>query len=180
MVAPLTVSVCEFALVVGSPATFPTAVATMNFHTTATTKCPQGPSGADAPGGFGWLDVGASPCSLTVPAESWVSADPGNSAPHSCDLTTWQNADITIPIYNAVTGQGNNTTYHVVGFGRFHVTGYKFPGKRWTIEGTTLSCPGESGNSGTCVRGWFTRFENDARSIYKGSSFGVSGVMLVG
>lgn len=183
VVAPIAISTCEFFEVMGGAGgtlSFPSAERTMNFHTTASNVCPHGPAGKDAPGGFGWLDVGSQPCTVDISRNTWYSTDPGNSKPHSCDLTTWRNAEISLPIYDSVTGTGNNISYHVIGFGRLHVTGYKFPSERWSVGGGTLPCPGEAGNSGTCLRGYFTRFILPTPALGSGQDFGVRGVTLVG
>ena len=42
--------------------------------TTGSTTCPSGPSGADLPGGFGWLKTAAG-CEINVPATGWVADD---------------------------------------------------------------------------------------------------------
>lgn len=163
--SPLTFSACEFTALGGSLSTgaFPSGTATIVFHSVGGAleagvgHCTPSTSNQDLPGGFGKL-ANVVNCTTTaiVSVGDWVPAQTGGSAPN-CDLTTWQNTEILISVYDQVTGTGSTALYHIIGFVGFTITGYRFPGtgttNRWP---SNFSCPG-TGNSTSCVRGQFTR-----------------------
>jgi hypothetical protein len=121
--------------------------------TTGSTHCPAGPSGADLPGGFGWLATSAG-CSLNVSATGWVNDAPGNSPPGGCDLAPLVGQTAYIPIFgntNALTG--SNGQYLLDGFAAFYFTGYSIPSDRPKSIATNVKlCTA----SQTCLYGWFT------------------------
>lgn len=99
--------------------------------------------GKDAPGGFGYLSwtgsnsAGALATSLCTPDNpaftlpSSFPADPGKtnaSAVRAC-LDDWieTGQTVLIPMYDTVTGTGNNATYHIVGLAAFVLTGQEQP-----------------------------------------------------
>jgi hypothetical protein len=59
-----------------------------------------------------------------------------------------------IPIYNQLTGTGNNITYTIVNYAGFYITGYWAPAaaNRVPSSATGRTCA----NSETCLFGWFT------------------------
>ena len=135
---------------------FPTYEHTIYLHdTNGSAHCNGGPSGADLPGGFGWLDpTSGLGCHTVLNAAATVSTSTGNSIPNPCDLSTLRNTVVMIPIYDQLTGTGNNITYHVWKFAGFYITGYWAPGaaNRVPSSATGLTCD----NSQTCLFGWFT------------------------
>ena len=144
-------------------------------------ECGGGVAGQDAAGTFGWLETTGT-CSSLVEYLQWADAEPGQGAgrpPADCDAAELREdlADqvISIPLYDIVRNQGNNTDYHIVGFGAFHVTGYRFgnaAGFRWP---NNYACPGGAGQ--VCMRGYFTTdtvFEGEIG----GPNFGVLVVRL--
>jgi Flp pilus assembly protein TadG len=155
---PLIFSFCEFAELGGSvnPPVFPSGTAIISFHGSVPAgTCPAGPSGADLPGGFGWLDAGGD-CEADIDAGGWVDDKTGNGVPNGCDPADWRNVEVLLPVYDQTNGlTGSNGEYHVIGFAGFRITGYRFPGNRW--PDSFPDCPLEPGNSGTCIRGEFTR-----------------------
>ena len=91
---PLTFSECEYIELGGDVGAgiFPTGLNYIYFHdTTDAGTCPAGPSGADLPGGFGWLDS-SDACGVDVTAEGWVDDKPGNAVPNDCEPSDWQSA----------------------------------------------------------------------------------------
>ena len=153
-VIPLTLSKCEFvdATVDGTVFERPTTIV---FHGRAD-SCSAGPSGADLPGGFGWLkdenDGSANDCNVTPSVGDLVREDTGVvGTPHSCDLSTLLGKDILISVYDGLSGSGSNGKYHVYGFGMFHVTGYRFPSE-------TGGSPPPCGPPNTCIGGHFVKF----------------------
>nr|WP_240940033.1 pilus assembly protein TadG-related protein [Planosporangium flavigriseum] len=132
------------------------------------TTCPAGPSGWDAPGGFGWLDDPNGNCTTTVSASGSYGGNTGVSASKPCktaleDLYA-SHKSVLIPIYDGVKGNGANTTYHLSGFSSFVLTGYALSGlsePSW-LSGRTL-CSG----SDKCLYGYFT-----TAILPSGGSFG--------
>jgi Putative Flp pilus-assembly TadE/G-like len=122
------------------------------------TTCPAGPSGADLPGGFGWLEDTSSTCQTTTNADGTYADLTGNSTRGPCkDAIAEARADRTVvfvPVYDAVTGAGSEGSYHLAGFGAFVVTGYSLSGVRersWLTG--TFPCSG----SERCVSGFFVK-----------------------
>ena len=99
--------------------------------------------GMDAPGGFGYLSwdgsnsagaLAESICNPNSPAFNMptdFSADPGktNSSDVRACLNKWitSGETVLIPIYDVVTGTGNNAVYHIVGLAAFKVTAIDQP-----------------------------------------------------
>jgi Flp pilus assembly protein TadG len=99
--------------------------------------------GMDAPGGFGYLswdgsnDAGALAVSICTPNNPEFTmptsfpADPGktNSSDVRACLDDWitSGETVLIPIYDTVTGTGNNAIYHIVGLAAFVVTSHDQP-----------------------------------------------------
>lgn len=119
-------------------------------------SCP--PSGGihNLPGGFGWLQTDRdNSCNVTTEINGEARSEPGNVLKH-CDLSPIRNRTILVPIFDEshpenVNGGGKNGTYIVHGYAAFHVTGYRFTKQSWG----DVRCGG-SGNSGRCIRGYFT------------------------
>jgi hypothetical protein len=130
---PLTMSVCQVNGMVDG------AQQLIRSHSSnANSDCPQGPSGSDTPGGFGWLSQDPSGCGAYIDlAINESGADTGNDGPSYCDaiLNGW-GADITagkdvvilLPTYTSVTGTGSGASYDVNAFAAFKVEGWKFAG----------------------------------------------------
>jgi hypothetical protein len=182
----LTISECEYdaftdpdgdgvpTFATGPP--FATAPRTVYFHsTTAAGTCPAGPSGADLPGGFGWLL--STDCGALIGAGNWVPDKTGNAVPSGCHPADWRNKTILLPVYDDTNGlSGSNGSYHVAGFAAFHVTGYRFPSEKWP---SNMKCKNaEPDSSTTCLVGHFVTYVTSADS-FGGGSFGVTAVKLV-
>lgn len=100
--------------------------------------CNYGPSGAVAPGGFGWLKSDTGACGATVDlAVNKGGSDTGANEPTHCagELNRWASEinagrEITayLPVFDEVTGQGSGAVYHLVSFAAFRVTGWKLSG----------------------------------------------------
>jgi hypothetical protein len=147
------------------------------------TNCPKDPSGKTAPGGFGWLDDDTGACSILTSVGDDAGGDPGNnvSGPCQTDLQTKRtnHATILLPVYDTVSGNGAHTTYHVVGFAAWVLTGYHLSGfsaPSW-LSGVHL-CSG----SDRCLYGYFTRalITTGNGSVGGGTSYGASVITQVG
>jgi hypothetical protein len=151
------------------------------LHTTAAeTTCPAGPSGADAPGGFGWLDESGD-CTTEIDADGTYGGDPGVSAPNACkdalEASRENKTLVFVPVFDAVVGTGAGTTYHIKGLAAFVLTGYRLPGlsaESW-LTGAN-HCTG----SDKCLYGYFTQGLVPAAGVIGGPDLGASIVALVG
>jgi len=183
----LTISLCEYdaftdpdgdgiaTFAVGPP--FSGTPRTVYFHSTsAAGTCPAGPSGADLPGGFGWLE--SVDCGALIGAGNWVPDKTGNAVPNDCHPSDWRDKTILLPIYDQTNGlSGSNGSYHIAGFAAFHVVGYRFPSEKWP---NNMKCKkSESNGSTTCLVGHFTNFVTSA-DTFGGASLGVTAVRIVG
>ena len=136
---------------------------------------PRSSPGGTVEGGFGWLNVSGGTCSveLTVGQTITGPGQPGNAnllkkAP--CSESLVQNQEVLLPLFNAVSGTGNNVVYTIAGFVGFIVTGYHLSGSTWPAG---FSCPPPPGNSGgvgnlRCFQGQFTE------TVVSGTDFGNS------
>jgi hypothetical protein len=177
---PLTFSLCEYRRLVPTPADLepPYTDSLVHFHGAGSPagSCPAGPSGADLPGGFGWLDAG-SDCEAQITVGDWVDDKPGASKPSCLDLVPLQNTTVLLPVYNDTNGlTGSNGEYRIVGFAAFHITGYRFPGN---VFPAGLRCPPSPGTSGSCLRGYFTGFTTTG-TVFGGPDMGVTIIKIVG
>ena len=151
------------------------------FHdTTEASTCPAGPSGADLPGGFGWLDADAD-CQATV-EEGWAGDDTGASASNDCKaaLQALLGKTVLIPVFDAVNGlNGTNGEYRIVGYYGFVLTGWNFPGTRQASAYRTTT-PNPCANSQTCLSGFFVEVAAPAAGpVGTGPDFGVRVTQLV-
>ncbi len=180
-VAPLAVSLCEFQALGGDAAAgiVPSGSKVITFHGVGsddTQTCIASTSGADLPGGFGWL--ASSGCRVDVTVGDWVSADPGASPDKDCrtDLIRWRNEPVTIVLYDAERGQGAGGEYRVVGLAGLEILAYRFPGETWPKK---YRCPGRRGNSRSCLKARFTTVTVTGGG-FGGDDYGARIVRLVG
>jgi len=175
---PLTFSKCEYIELGGNvqTGTFPSGLNTIYFHNTSDAgTCPAGPSGADLPGGFGWLAPTAT-CGVEVTADGWVNDKTGNGVPNTCDPSKWRNNEVLVPIYDNTNDlNGSNGKYHVAGFAGFRVHGYRFPGNDWD---NGFPCGRPKGGT-TYICGEFTQVVANGE-IGTGPDYGAHAVQMVG
>jgi Flp pilus assembly protein TadG len=105
-------------------------------------------TGQDAPGSFGWLD-NTNGVTSTEAGQYKVTADTGSGFKDDkavsqivpcirgfqavsnsfCSNTASTQPTVKyVPVYDNVTGSGNGTSYHIVGYAAFVLTGYQLPG----------------------------------------------------
>ena len=148
-VLPLTISECDFDTATANGTVFdkPTVV---YFHTDKAT-CAAKTSGADYPGGFGWVvDADAKDCSVTLSAGDRLTGDSGvPGTPGACMLSKLVGEDVLIPVYDGLERVKGKSQYHILGFAEFHLTGYQFP----TQKSASAPC-----TTGTCIGGRFVKF----------------------
>ena len=186
----VTMSTCDWARMTGGTTAYwplgttppVSAEAILYLHATANaSQCPAGPSGWDAPGGFGWLDDPTSTCAATVSAGGTYGGDTGNSASKPCqsaiaDVYTTHRA-VLLPIYDGVRGKGTNIVYHLSGFASFVLTGYRLPGftaASW-LSGRNL-CTGPD----TCLYGYFTTAILPSVGAFGAADYGTDILKVVG
>ena len=87
-----------------------------------------------------WRVVGQSPSTFPTVARATTSAQKrschyrplsrlGGGRQSGDALDVLKTLTIVLPVWDAVTGQGSNTQYHVVGFARIQITSYQLPGQ---------------------------------------------------
>lgn len=186
----LTVSLCEWrdatsgGTVFGPPPpAVPDASAeiVLKLHTTTAGHCPAGPSGGDTPGGFGWLDDPDDDCTTLVDTDGTYGGDPGVAISQACkDAFTdlYEDKRLTfLPIFESVTGTGQNTRYAIAGFAPFVITGYGLPG---LDEPSWLTKKAHCSGSDKCVYGYFTRALMPGKGKIAGTDLGAAIVTLIG
>lgn len=150
---------------------------TVYFHdTTEASSCPSGPSGADLPGGFGWLDADES--YTAVVTSGWVGDDTGAAASNDCKtaLGALLGKTVMIPVFNDLNGlTGTNGQYKIWSYVGFVLTGYRFPGASYPA-GKNAPCASNQ----TCIRGLFVETVAPADApIGSGPDQGVRVVQLI-
>lgn len=134
-----------------------------------------GPSGTQIPGGWGWLDQD-SPCEATTKLGSnELGSDPGNNPPSGCSdvLTGWVKTinaggevHVAFPIFDNATNQGQNGSFHIIGYATFKIWGWKFGNNHEYEFRNTKNDPGMTadlacaGGQDRCVIGQFIKFES--------------------
>jgi Flp pilus assembly protein TadG len=158
---PLTFSKCEWdVLTGGNLANLPTGERLVYFHSSQSAKAQNscgGPANQNHPGGFGWLSPHGGKCEAQVVMGD-VSTDTGNNVPSVCSSSHLQalvGQEVLMPIFGSVSQQGNNATYHIVGFAALKVSGFRFSGnKEFNYPGDDGPC---SGND-RCITGSFVKY----------------------
>lgn len=108
-----------------------------------------------APGNFGWIFWRNDTSSTTTLVENmndtsrsgnwavgdWVNGNTGISASSNVRgaldsrINGTLPSQVTIPVYDAIQGTGNNTQYRIKAFARFRITGYTFQGNNKYVDG---------------------------------------------
>ena len=118
---------------------------------------PDEPSGADAPGNFGWTVDPSGNCTVTVTGNTY-GVKTGTSASPACKTALandYANKSIVyIPVYVSVTGTGATAMYTLKGFAAFVVTGYRLPG---TSATDWLNPANNCSGNAFCIDGYFTQ-----------------------
>jgi len=137
-------------------------------------------NGHDGPGGFGYLSAN-SLCTAVATPNGWVQVDTGNTMPTGCDLLPYFDKVLYLPVFDCLTtsvggaptftpvpgtvctsnsANGSNTWYHVTGYAKFYLSGYKTGGSSSTEAGRTdtnaspsVPCTGND----RCLSGWFLK-----------------------
>jgi hypothetical protein len=187
---PLTLSLCEWNAATANGTSYappppyppyPPGEVALKLHSTTDTVggCKVSGSGADLPGGFGWLDSGTN-CQTTTIVSGFVSADTGVSASSCADqLAKLVGTVLSLPVFDQASGTGGGGQYHITGFAAFYLSGYVLPGAHPTTvnpPGTVTKCKG----SDKCIYGWFTQALAPTGVSIGGPSMGARAVALTG
>jgi hypothetical protein len=125
-------------------------------------------NGHDVPGGFGYLNAGG--CSAVLEEGDWIQVDTGNNAA-GCDLAPLVGKVIYLPVFDCTLrshgnpgvvnplpsdcdeGTGNLTWYHIAGWAKFYLSGYKTGGSQ--EQASLVSGVVPCSNGDRCISGWF-------------------------
>lgn len=134
-----------------------------------------GPSGAEIPGGWGWLDQDA-PCEAASEVGSnQLGSDPGNNPPSGCSeiLTEWRTTilgggevKVPFPVFDDATNNGQGGMFNIIGYATFKIWGWKFGNNHEYEFRNTASAPGMTddlacaGGQDRCIIGQFVKFES--------------------
>ncbi|GGG71237.1 hypothetical protein GCM10011374_39890 [Kocuria dechangensis] len=157
-VLPIVISPCDFHLNAGPQL--------LQLHSVTGTKksppsvgCPlKSSSGANIPGGFGFIDVPSTTCTATVQVGQTAYSDPGNDLPSQCVsvLNKHVGQTVLLPLYKDLGSTGNTGWYKIEGWVAFKLLGWRFPGitpyDNTRYSGATCS------NPCTGIIGEFVRF----------------------
>ncbi|GAA1342648.1 pilus assembly protein TadG-related protein [Arthrobacter roseus] len=156
----------------------------------AGSTCDYGSSGSVVPGNFGWLDQ-TDGCGAQVNLKNpRTGGNPGNNPPAGCDdiLNSWiaaynagEPAIGLFPIFDEVTGKGENTKFNVIGFAAFEIHGWKFKGGTDApLNFNTTSLPKDCTDSCRGVIGKFVKMVSLDSDFEIGppDDFGISIVRL--
>ena len=188
---PVTISQCEYNAYTSSgtdledppPYTsgYPTPEAVIYLHdTTGASPCPSGGSGADLPGGFGWLET-TTGCEAISSIDDWFDDSTGRPPPTSCTATLMAalvGTVVALPIFDQTNGlTGTNGEYHMSGYAAFYVTGYSIVGqyKVQSLVTGSYPCSGQA----SCISGFFVNAPAPVSGSIGGPSMGVTVVALV-
>ncbi|MEP7053637.1 MAG: Tad domain-containing protein [Actinomycetota bacterium] len=159
---PITLSKCEFDNALPLKALpippYPGPSTVIYLHDPDPTHvCKDSRSGADLPGGFGYLST--STCTSVISdLLGWFDDKTGNSPPSSCSNAIFSalvGTTIQLPIFNDLNGSpGTNGAYRMYGYASFVLTGYQLGGQykqKDASRGNAFPCS----NPQNCISGFF-------------------------
>jgi Flp pilus assembly protein TadG len=179
---------------------WPPSSAEITIFLKTTTSVPCAINGKDTAGGFGYVLDSAGNCQASLSINSWAQINTGSSTPCEPTLSTLRGTVIDLPVFDCLiksgtvpaggisgypdctgaTGGGANSYYHVVGWAKFFLSGYKVGGSQEKPSYLTGNVPCTGGNR--CLSGWYVAGPlSGATSIVPGgSSFGAYAVLPAG
>ena len=201
-VLPIVISPCDFDPALVDPTHFDPDLASPDFvsgpqvlqlhsitgthKNTATGGCEyKNSSGANMPGGFGFIDPPEGQCSATVQLGAPSYSDPGNNLPGACIdvLQKHLGQTVLLPMYNNLGAQGNKGWYTIDGWVAFKLQGWNFPGSSAANTAATTTTGKTCESPCTGLIGEFVEFAglDDAffdPSLPPGPDHGVSIITL--
>jgi hypothetical protein len=138
-------------------------------------------SGADAPGNFGWTNDSGT-CSTIISGSGSYSGQTGTPATADCQTVIyndWLNKTLVyVPVYETVGGTGSSTTYTLLGFAAFVITGYHITGS--FKEDDWLNPANKCTGNQFCIYGYFTQGLIPSTGGTGGNGLGATIVKLTG
>lgn len=153
----------------------------LQFHGSGSnTSCVSEPSGADAPGNFGWTTDSTGNCQLYINGSTY-GVLPGTSASGACKTALAADQAnrtlIFIPVYVSVVETGAGAYYTLKGFAAFVLTGYRVPG---ASASDWLNPANDCRGSAQCLNGYFTQGLIPSTGAIGGLNLGASIAQLSG
>lgn len=153
----------------------------LQFHGNGSnTSCTTEPSGADAPGNFGWTIDSTGNCQTYINGSTYGD-NTGVSASQACKAALAADQAnqtlVFIPVYISVDGNGANAYYTLKGFAAFVITGYRVPG---ASASDWLDPNNDCSGSSFCINGYFTQGLIPAVGALGGTNLGASIALLSG
>ncbi|HET7398032.1 MAG TPA: pilus assembly protein TadG-related protein [Intrasporangium sp.] len=163
-------------------------------------------NGKDTSGGFGYV-ASSGNCSANVTTDNWAQIDNGNNVPTGCDtaLQGLRGRVVNVPVFDCLIASssqpvgpvpatancdptqqlssGSNTWYHIAGWAKFYLSGYKLSGTGGTVANSLLTGNPPCTGGQRCLSGWFLKGSLDASTIVPpggGSDFGTYTVLPAG
>jgi Flp pilus assembly protein TadG len=138
-------------------------------------------SGADGPGNFGWTsDTGN--CSTFISGSGTYTGGTGVPASGDCQTViqnAWANKTVLyVPVYTTISGTGSSTTYTLLGFAAFVITGYHITGSFSADD--WLNPKNKCAGNKFCIYGYFTQGLIPSPGSVGGPPLGASIVRLSG
>jgi hypothetical protein len=188
---PFTFSECYYNRLLEDAGALPTGLTTVYVKSgnanqqPVDDKCAQRSApGGTVEGGFGWLRVTGSECSVTLAGDTTVTAPskPGNRAFTSqsgCSYDLIREKTVVLPLYRNVVETGANATYTIAGFVGFEIHGYRLPGSTYGLSCDVPEGVNGNGNNIFCFVGKFVeKVVGDGE--FGGTDFGARVVKMVG
>jgi Flp pilus assembly protein TadG len=153
----------------------------LQFHGSGSnTSCTSEPSGADAPGNFGWTVDSTGNCQTYINGSTY-GVSTGTSASNACKTALAADQAnktlVFIPVYISVVGTGTGAYYTLKGFAAFVITGYRVPG---ASASDWLNSANNCKGSAQCINGYFTQGLIPTNGSIGGLNLGASIAQLSG
>lgn len=145
-VLPIVISPCDFHPGAGAQLLQLHSITGSKKNGTPTGCTFKSSSGANLPGGFGFVDPVAGQCHTTVQVGQKAYSDPGNDLPSACVdvLKKHLGETVLLPLYKDLGAEGNKGWYQADGWVAFTLRGWRFPAT------SAANTPGTTTTGVTC------------------------------
>jgi hypothetical protein len=153
---------------------WPALTSEITIYLKTTTSVPCAINGKDTAGGFGYVVDTAGNCQAAVGIGDWIQIDTGSSTSCVPEIANLRGSVVELPIFDCLvkagsaptggissypdcsgaSGGGTISYYHVVGWAKFYLTGYKVGGSQEAASLRSGSVPCSGGDR--CISGWYT------------------------
>jgi Flp pilus assembly protein TadG len=148
--------------------------------TGGTGGCATEPTGADAPGSFGWTNDPGGTCGLSINGGIYIgniTASVSQACQTALSTARANKSVIFVAVYVSVSGPDTNSRYQLKGFAAFVVTGYHMPG---FAASDWLDPSNDCGGTAFCLNGYFTTALIPSGSGIGGLDLGADIIKLTG